>query len=251
LLREYYILTTYLSLLSSPPPLSQSLSGSSWTNFVGLSEQHIWPLAGGDDAALLADMMHILPHAVGIFGVLLYFFQHYLAGPCTVAGRCCASTVGSACGEDQGGKVHGSCWRCNLTAYRMEASVPREDFLYGSWDNAPCKVPFAVVLDRAKSRIVITIRGTLSLDDLLCDAMGYPTEVDIAGYGSAHVHEGMWRAAERIKAELLKGGVLEGIYLQFPEVRGMSFVITGHSLGAGVATLLALQLMEHETFKGE
>jgi len=68
------------------------------------------------------------------------------------------------------------------------------------------------------------------------DDMESTENVDVSGWKA---HRGILKAAQRLKAKLEKHHLLE---LAFSEHQDYKLVITGHSLGAGVASLLALLL---------
>jgi hypothetical protein len=93
--------------------------------------------------------------------------------------------------------------------------------------NSFCRCPYMVSYDRARHTLVVTVRGTLSLEDAITDALampvpltGDPTRAQAllrdAGIGhvaasDAFVHEGMWRAAHRLRAELMASGLLHAV----------------------------------------
>jgi pimeloyl-ACP methyl ester carboxylesterase len=72
------------------------------------------------------------------------------------------------------------------------------------------------------------------LTDLVCEHAQLETET----HGTGHAHAGMLKAAGRLRAsldDLLKRALAE-------HLRVRSIIFTGHSLGAGVASLLALMM---------
>ena len=89
-----------------------------------------------------------------------------------------------------------------------------------------------LVLDEAARAVVIAIRGTLALADVATDACAY--EVPFCGGRS---HAGLAKAARSVWS------VLEGDALALLRAHaGFALVLTGHSLGAGAATLLSILL---------
>ena len=196
----------------------------------------------------------------------------------------------------------------------------RTDVLHTSHGNVLASTPWFVAVDRGRRALVISVRGTLSIDDAITDALALPICVGeelkpalayLASCGTtiapstAYVHAGMWQASGSIYAALLKHGLLEAAASghvhglsgaikaggngigssacrpgdQSPEMvpgttaghpkdyaspmprsapfsepcadtrkcglQDLQLVITGHSLGAGVAALLALRLLPH------
>ena len=129
---------------------------------------------------------------------------------------------------------------------------------------------YAVVVDHARREIVLTIRGTASITDLITDACGYPAHVILGGdskEGSQaderkrpllrraaaavrtsfqrlrqgamgehehHAHSGVARGAVSILIDAAP--IIDELTQRLPKY---SVSITGHSLGAGAAALCA------------
>ena len=56
--------------------------------------------------------------------------------------------------------------------------------------------------DRRRGRLVLAIRGSLEVGDLLTDLHASPTPVTLGGQ-SCHVHDGMLRAATHVHLSLI------------------------------------------------
>ncbi|KAJ3310503.1 hypothetical protein HDU76_003364 [Blyttiomyces sp. JEL0837] len=90
-----------------------------------------------------------------------------------------------------------------------------------------------VALDREASVVVVALRGTLGLSDLLTDL-----RFDYVAFKGHLAHSGMLRTAKQM---CRKGsGLMDAIAKALTE--NPTFGLTGHSLGAGVASLCALEL---------
>eukprot|EP00927_Polykrikos_kofoidii_P040370 TRINITY_DN34529_c0_g1_i1.p1 TRINITY_DN34529_c0_g1~~TRINITY_DN34529_c0_g1_i1.p1 ORF type:complete len:759 (-),score=104.20 TRINITY_DN34529_c0_g1_i1:133-2115(-) len=77
---------------------------------------------------------------------------------------------------------------------------------------------YAIFADVRRKRIVIAIRGTLSLSDAITDVIAIPYELQEAdlppgleGSGPHYVHDGMWRGSEAILQDLVDRGFLEAM----------------------------------------
>jgi len=135
------------------------------------------------------------------------------------------------------------------------------ELVFVSFRNDTTHKVYAVFLDHDKAQVVVAIRGTLSLEDCVTDAICDPVELESVGrqWGfdgrGKFAHSGMLKAALGIRAELEANDTLTRIFsggagdstLQTPlrERQNCShykLVITGHSLGAGAAILLAMIL---------
>lgn len=90
-----------------------------------------------------------------------------------------------------------------------------------------------VVHDPARRELVVAIRGTLSVEDVLTDLGGQ----DVAFFAGGKAHQSMLQSA---------GHVVESIsptlHELFPDIERIT--VTGHSLGGGVATYVAWMLAE-------
>jgi len=99
-----------------------------------------------------------------------------------------------------------------------------------------------VFLNRQDKEIIVAIRGTASIRDALTDLVCVPEELKEeerslygADIGLTHVHAGMWKAAKRLSLDLSPR--VSQLLVENPDFQ---LVVTGHSLGAGTATLLTL-----------
>lgn len=99
----------------------------------------------------------------------------------------------------------------------------RTHILTTSHTNALCTVPWYVAVDGQRRSLVVSARGTLSLEDAVTDAMALPYRIerDLQALQLSHsgieeallreslVHKGIWQAAVGVRNQLLAGGLLE------------------------------------------
>ncbi|KAL3137504.1 hypothetical protein ABBQ38_004792 [Trebouxia sp. C0009 RCD-2024] len=154
------------------------------------------------------------------------------------------------------------------------ADLEPDELLYWSHDNrALSHLPYMIILDKEKKKVVVAIRGTQSIADLVTDAVVHPEPMDSwvpqdflkknGPLGAVFGHAGMVSSAEAILKDMEEHGVLQTL-LQGEEYKGQEnentgegvgakmakaldgknyqLVITGHSLGAGTAALVGLKL---------
>jgi sn1-specific diacylglycerol lipase len=96
------------------------------------------------------------------------------------------------------------------------------------------ETPFFVAIDYAREKIVISIRGTLSLQDVLTDlnAEGEPLPLN-SPREEFLGHKGMVQAAVYIRNKLQEENLIDKALNHCPErgTQNYGLIVTGHSLG--------------------
>ena len=110
------------------------------------------------------------------------------------------------------------------------------DLLEVEWEPDTFRPCYFVAVDHAQRWIVVSIRGTVTKQDVLTDVCSR-SETFLTG----HAHSGIAAAAQLLHSRLAP--VLADAFARFPTYR---LVTIGHSLGAGTASLLAM-LLRHDT----
>jgi len=152
----------------------------------------------------------------------------------------------------------------------------KENILHKSHCNDLCgHLPYFVSLDYEDRAIVVAVRGTWSWSDIVIDFLIHPEPLDESAAAEVDslldkvrrfepeaagcqphlsVHSGMLRSARALIADLEKAGLLSfletgeckhptnGRTVDLPDVGNWKFVLTGHSLGAGVVSIATLLL---------
>lgn len=99
-------------------------------------------------------------------------------------------------------------------------------------------IVYFLAVDRTSKSLVLTLRGTLGIADVLTDLTGEYCDFKVPWDSNVHqVHKGIYEAAVTLsKSQTLR----QSIVSTFEEFPHYGLVITGHSLGAGVGAILGL-----------
>ncbi|KAJ8363821.1 hypothetical protein SKAU_G00126520 [Synaphobranchus kaupii] len=177
---------------------------------------------------------HCMQFAAAAYGWPVYVYSNPLTGVFKLSGDCCRSR--SAEYDIVGGDHLG----CHFTSILLSTGLQYRDFIHISFHNQIYEIPFFVALDHKKEAVLVAVRGTLSLKDVLTDLSADCENLPIEGVtGDCYAHKGITQAANYIYKKLINDGILNQAFTIAPEYR---LVITGHSLGAGAATVLAILL---------
>lgn len=187
------------------------------------------------DWMTLDRMSYYLKFALGSYGWPFYVtLTNPVFGACSI---CSACRCFSCLRPDQ--IYLDNCCQCNTAAFKKTTGICHNEIVYASFKNDIYEIPFYVVIDKKYQTVVVAIRGTLSLQDVITDLVIERSELDIPGFPKACAHNGILQSAKYLKNALEKDNILEEA---LSRVEGGKLVITGHSLGAGAAALLAILL---------
>ncbi|GMT37340.1 hypothetical protein PFISCL1PPCAC_28637, partial [Pristionchus fissidentatus] len=202
-----------------------------------------------------ASALHYLHFATCVYGWTTYLMYNRSVAAYTALAKNVKCCSGMRC--DQVLVVEDNCCMCNTASLQLATRGRNVDLFYVSFRNRLYEVPFVVLADHDTRSIVIAIRGSCSLIDLVTDlnmddevlSVDVDTDpvleadhtLDSADGSEVRVHRGMLRSARYVFDTIRKKAVLEDMYVLNP---GYQLVICGHSLGAGVASLLTLLLKQ-------
>ncbi|KAL3178752.1 hypothetical protein MRX96_009431 [Rhipicephalus microplus] len=195
-----------------------------------------WPVAGVTSTGPHPWMnpeqaLYYLKFAWGIYGWPAYMASHVLTGLCDLWGgiRCCTCLRGGS------GNVSGdNCCECHAATVKHLTRVRPEDLLFSSFANGLYRVPFYVALDHRTNAILVVARGTLSVADALTDSVTAAAKMPD---GVGLCHQGVLQSALQILGQLDEP--LAQAMARHPKY---TLVLTGHSLGAAVASVLGILL---------
>ncbi|KAK2495689.1 hypothetical protein MC885_001553 [Smutsia gigantea] len=165
------------------------------------------PAPEADLGAELENCHHFMQFAAAAYGWPLYIYRNPLTGLCKI-------------GVAEAGQRN------------MIWSVVISSTVY--------ELPFLVALDHRKESVVVAVRGTMSLHDILTDLSAESETLSLeCEVQDCSAHKGISQAARYVYQRLINDGILSQAFSIAPEYQ---LVIVGHSLGAGAAALLAIML---------
>ncbi|XP_052900649.1 diacylglycerol lipase-alpha [Anopheles moucheti] len=181
--------------------------------------------------------------AQGAYGWPMYLMSHSSTGVCQLASelRYCF------CRRNTVDVVDDNCCFCNYAALKKMLELGEVEVIYATYHVDIAETPFFVAIDYNYNKIVISIRGTLSMKDVLTDlnAEGEPLPLnppreDWLG------HKGMVQAAIYIKQKLEEENLIQRALKHNPArgTHGFGLILVGHSLGAGTASILAILMKQ-------
>ncbi|DAZ93424.1 TPA: hypothetical protein N0F65_000075 [Lagenidium giganteum] len=186
---------SYIAIeVPSPPPSSSSVAPESDPELV----------------ENVLEFAHFSKYAIGIYGWMLYVWSHPWSGTFRLAFSCMKKNLPY---------IHGdNFFHLHQTALQLETNVRSQDIVYASFHNSVYRPAFCVVLDHQRKEVVIAIRGTLSLEDCLTDAIAYGMSLDDVaerwgcdGAGE-HAHQGFLHCAESVYLDINRLGILEMLF---------------------------------------
>ncbi|XP_045849967.1 diacylglycerol lipase-beta isoform X2 [Meles meles] len=155
----------------------------------------------------LANCHHYMQFAAAAYGWPLYVYRNPFTGLCKIGGDCCRSRTTDY------DLVGGDRLHCHFGSILHTTGLQYRDFIHISFHDKVYELPFIVALDHRKESVVVAVRGTMSLQDILTDLSAESETLNLeCGVQDCSAHK---------------------------EYR---LVVVGHSLGAGAAALLALML---------
>lgn len=194
-------------------------------------------LSDSKEKSLVCDAAYFMKFALGSYGWPLYMFMNPCSGPWNLCGGmrcfgCCRPTLEHISSDN--------CCHCNSAGLKLQAQLQDIDLVYCCYHNKIYEVPFYVAVDHDHQAVVVSIRGSLSMQDALTDLTGQQEELNIEGVETCHAHKGILRCARYVKSVLEERELLQSAYSRAGE--NYRLVIVGHSLGAGTASLLSVLL---------
>lgn len=140
-----------------------------------------------------------------------------------------------------------NCFSCSLGALEHRFEEHNIELIYLNLHSEVGKVPFLVVADHTKQTIVVSVRGSMATSDVINDFNGFTEPVPIENCPEDWIcHRGMRTISVYIYNKLMDEKILDRAFNCRPEWNSNQYnlLLCGQSLGAGVASILGIQLRQ-------
>lgn len=175
----------------------------------------------------------LLKPVSGTLQILYYVFRHCTCFP----------------SKESKKYVSDICFQLRRLAIRTVLDhVYEQDIVYATFKHSVKKTPYFIAMDHQWKSVVLSIRGTMSLESLLVDISVTPESLEEVGKECGfdgvghHCHKGMLICAKWIYEDLKQHGLLNELLGPSGSHKDYTLRIVGHSLGAGVSAILSLML---------
>ncbi|EFJ43798.1 hypothetical protein VOLCADRAFT_95936 [Volvox carteri f. nagariensis] len=186
--------------------------------------------------AVMEEALHYMRFATAVYGWKMYLWMNRRR-----VANCCRLCVGRGCGccrqssyfiravGPDYGPSEGCCTAAKLLereAITQLTGVSDDDILYVCYDNrVGGLLPYYIALDRQRRSVVVGIRGSLSLSDVVTDLLCEPAEYDVPGLPSTDdcgrrvlwAHRGILESTRAILRDMRAQGVLQAALSTWPE----------------------------------
>lgn len=204
------------------------------------------------DRNLIAEGARFGRHALSIYTWVLYFYMNPMTGIPRLLSRRLAQclsrkqqTESTFTSQDHENMIGDNWLNLHENALLAHSGLDQSDLIYANFENKYNQMPYCILIDHKWQSVVVSIRGTLSLEDCLVDVLVDPEPLDELGreFGfdgeGQHCHSGVLACVRHIMADLQRHKILQallsGVGAQYSHYK---LRFCGHSLGAGCATLL-------------
>lgn len=187
-----------------------------------------------EERQIFKSAVHYLKFALGTYTWPIFMYMN----PCGCFKLCTHAAI-CPCKQRTRKNIFqdNSCF-CGYAGLLSVTELNEADIVYASFENDICRAPFVVLLDHDYKSVVVAIRGTISVQDIITDAIAFTQQIELPDQPNFRAHKGMYQTAFWIKQKL-DSGILDEAFQKVPNY---SMVIVGHSLGSGCACLLAMLL---------
>jgi sn1-specific diacylglycerol lipase len=229
------------------------------------------------DMQVLEEGARYARYALAIYTWVLYLYVHPCAG---IPRLLCGGASSGCCGRKSGSPLaslsetsrlasssptsvdtHGphhvpgerldgdNFWQMHKTSLLLTVGLKEEDLVYVQLKGGFLHNPYCIFLDHEWQSVVVSVRGTFSLEDCVTDVLIDPEPLEALGleFGfdatDQYCHGGVLACVRNVYRDLQRHKLLQQLLIGedalYPHY---TLRLTGHSLGAATCTLLSFML---------
>jgi sn1-specific diacylglycerol lipase len=210
------------------------------------------------DMPLLDEAARYAKHALAIYTWVLYLYEHPMTGPIRLAvhGKCCCGGDSPTRDRDyselssprrfrgsfvtglNGPRLDGdNAFQTNKKAILSTAGITEDDLVYVQLQSSFNDNPYCIMLDHGWKTVVVSVRGTFSLEDCVTDTLISPVLLEQLGQECGfdatdqYCHSGVAVCARNVYRDLNQHRILDQLLLGanalYPDY---TLRLVGHSL---------------------
>jgi sn1-specific diacylglycerol lipase len=165
-------------------PASPSRANEEYQSF---SRVVLSPL-NSQDASAIVEGAHFARHQLAIYTWILYYYKYPITGSLRLIGRALrqqmncanATTIGAeSCGQER--IVGDNFLHIHEATMLAHAGLQKADIAFATFEEGFYETPYCIIIDRQWKTIVLSIRGSLTLEDCVVDVLLDPRPLDSSG----------------------------------------------------------------------
>ena len=239
------------SCLAQEAPISNSVSQTSETDesYETFSRQVLLP-SNPDDVAVLEEGARFARHQLAIYTWILYYYMFPVTGTFRLVGQSIQGNLGCKKKDDGESNVRhnasrsyepcslnpdtearakntglrsaenhsistgDNCLRLHERTMLAHLGIEKSDVYYASFEAGFYETPYCIVIDRKWKSVVLSIRGSLTLEDCVVDVLLDPSPLDALGEKykfdarGQYCHGGVLECTQWLHADLTRCVIL-------------------------------------------
>lgn len=219
--------------------------GASMTSLERDHEREILSITHSKDINTINEGAHFMVYAQAAYTIVAFMLENPITGFASLLWQIIKNVF---CCEHINVKdsIEGdNIYQSQYIAFKALSKLEDNDIIYANFIDNLVEIPYMIVLDHEWKSVVITIRGTITIESILTDINVTPKTLENLGEecgfdGEAlYCHTGMLATTNWLYADLKKHGKLAQTLARYNDYK---LRIVGHSLGAGVGSILSVLL---------
>ena len=197
------------------------------------------------DVNFINEAAHFMIYAQAAYTVVSYMMENPVTGFVSLQLQMLRNWCACYFPSRKESIVGDNLWQSQTIAFKALSGLADKDIIYANFSDTITEIPYVILLDHEWKSVVVTIRGTITLESVLTDMNVAPEALTRLGEecgfdgDGLYCHTGMLAYTEWIYRDMKRHGKLHKILAEY---EGYKLRIVGHSLGAGVAAMLSVLL---------